>query len=162
MESQTTIPAPPAAAFPGEGFRAPLPGMTMGDAGVSVTRRHEWPGRLFIAISFATAGALGLGVPILAAFIVSGGLEPRLWVRLGAMAVWAVLQWRLSREVSRFSRWGWFGAMAELGAASLAKVAMAVVAPFTAPSALVMLAINGAWMRYFWRRRAQFDVDLGN
>lgn len=51
--------------------------------------------------------------------------------------------------------------MAEQGGAGLAKIGLAVAMPMTIPSAVVLLAINGAWMRYFWNRRAQFDIDLG-
>lgn len=160
MESNA-IPSPTPTALSGEPLRGPLPGMTVGDAAVTAPRRHEWPGSLFVTLSHATAGALGLGVLIFGAFALRYGLEPRHWVRVAGAGVWAVLQWRLGVAVSRFSRWGWYGAMAELGGAALAKLALAVVAPFTVPGALVIVAINGAWMRYFWKRRDQFDVDLG-
>ncbi|HEV3049458.1 MAG TPA: hypothetical protein VGX50_04080 [Longimicrobium sp.] len=160
MQTTATV-SPPTAALADDAFRAPLPGMTVGDSAVTAPRLHEWPGRLFIACSYAIAGALGLGVLIFGAFALRYGLEPRHWVRVGAAAVWAVLQWRLGLAVSRFSRWGWYGAMAGLGGAALVKLGLAVMIPITAGNALVVAAINGAWMRYFWKRRDQFDVDLG-
>jgi hypothetical protein len=160
MESHA-IPSPSPASVLDPGFRAPPPGMTMGDAAVTAPRQHEWPGRIFIACSYAIAGALGLGMLIFGPLALRYGLEPRHWVRVGAAAVWAVLQWRLGRAVSRFSRWGWYGAMAGLGGSALAKLALAVLMPFTAGGALMVAAINGAWMRYFWKHRDQFDVDLG-
>jgi hypothetical protein len=140
---------------------APLPGLTMGDNAASAPRRHEWPARLFIGFSYVTAGAMLIGAVTFGAFSLRYGLEPRHWVRLVGAGVWGVLQWRLAREVSRFSRWGWYGAMAELSAAVAANVGLGLFVPMLGGRGLVMLAVNVAWMRYFWKRRAHYDVDLG-
>lgn len=161
MDTTARMDAPPTAALADDAVHAPLPGLTVGDAGEAAPPRHDWQGKLFVVCSHATAGALGLGVIIFGALALRYGLEPRHWVRLVAAGVWGVLQWRLGVAVSRFSKWGWYGAMAELGAAALGKLSVAVMAPYMAGSALVVLAINGAWMRYFWKRRADFDIDLG-
>ncbi len=161
MDTPATFQSRPDPVLPD--IAVPLPGLMMGDAAESAsgTRRHEWPARLFIACSYLTAGALAIGVVTFGAFALNYGLEPRPWAQLAGAGVWSLLQWRLASEVSRFSRWGWYGAMAELAGAAAVKLGLAVMTPFTLPSAVVMLAINGAWMRYFWNRRAHYDVDLG-
>ncbi|HEY0019682.1 MAG TPA: hypothetical protein VGC13_25485 [Longimicrobium sp.] len=151
----------PAASVANEFAQAPLPGLTMGDIAVPARRKHEWPAGLFILLSYVTAGGMAIGAVTFGAFGVRYGLEPRSWVRVAGVGVWCVLQWRLAREVKRFSRWGWYGAMAELAGAALVKLGVAATYLFTLPSALVVLAVNGAWMRYFWNRRADYDVDLG-
>jgi hypothetical protein len=164
MGTTTVLDSPAAATGLGAGdaFRAPLPGLVMGDAAAVTTRRHDWPGRLFVGLSYLTSVACAIGAVALTCFAAFGvELAAEVWKPALAAAAFGVLQWRLAREVSRFSRWGWIGAMVELGGAALAKVGMAVLMPVTLPSALVALAVNGAWMRYFWRRRAEFDIDLG-
>lgn len=162
METTATLSDPPSAVPPDDSLRPPLPGLVVGDTVLSTPRWHGWPGRLFIGLGFLTS--FGCAVAAIAlTCVAAAGLAAvgELWKPLVGASVWGVLQFRLSREVGRFSRWGWIGAMAELGGAALAKVALAVAMPVTAPSALVMLAINGAWMRYFWNRRAHYDIDLG-
>jgi hypothetical protein len=149
-----------AASAADESSHAPLPGMTVGDTAVSDRRDHEWPAGLFILLSYVTAGGMAIGAVTFGAFGVRYGLEPRR-MRVAGVGVWCVLQWRLAREVKRFSRWGWYGAMAELAGAAFVKLGVAATYLFTLPSALVVLAVNGAWMRYFWNRRADYDVDLG-
>jgi hypothetical protein len=162
LPTTATMNAPAAAPLTDDVFRAPLPGLVMGDAAVRAPRRHGWPGRLFLGLGYLTAVGCALGAGALLCFA-AFGMESaaEVWKPAVAASVWGVLQWRLSKAVSRFSRWGWIGAMAELAGAGLAKIGLAVAMPATIPSAVVLLAINGAWMRYFWKRRAQFDVDLG-
>jgi hypothetical protein len=162
MDTTTTLDPQGPALFAGDAAR-PLPGLVMGDAAaVATSRTHEWPGRLFVGLSYVTSVGCVIAVVTLSCFAAFGFERVgEFWRPIAAAAVWGVLQWRLAREVSRFSRWGWIGAMAELGGAALAKVALAVTMPITIPSALVALVVNGAWMRYFWRRRRDFDVDLG-
>jgi len=161
MDISPTIHSRRAAAFADEALRGPLPALVMGDGAMRVPRRHEWPGRLFITLSYLTAAAMALGVVTFGAFALEYGLEPRHWLRVAGVGVWGVLQWRLAGEVRRFSRWGWYGAMTELGAAVAANLGLAMFVPIIGGRGLVMLALNVACMRYFWRRRADFDVDLG-
>ena len=162
MDTFCTLNAAAPAPLAENAFRAPLPGLTMGDAAARAPRRHGWPGRLFLGLGYLTAAGCAIGAVALAC-VAAVGMETvgDVWKPAVAASVWGVLQWRLCREVSRFSRWGWIGAMAELAGAGLAKIGLAVAMPATIPSAVVLLAINGAWMRYFWKRRDQFDVDLG-
>jgi hypothetical protein len=164
MDTTATMDARTAAALGDETFRAPLPGLVMGDAAVGARRRHGWPGKLFIGMSSVTALGVGGGVLALGLFLAGQSRGASIyfpWQRMLLAAAWCVLQWRLAREVRRFSRWGWYGAMAELGAATLAKLGLALFAPFAVPWTLPVMAANLAWMRYFWKRRADFDVDLG-
>jgi hypothetical protein len=155
--------APAAGILPDHILRAPLPGLVMGDAAVQAPRRHGWLGRLFVGMGYTTAAAAGFGVLSLALYLATRAPESVYvpWQRMLIAGGFSVLQWRLAGAVRRFSRWGWYGAMAELGAASAAKLGLALFAPFAIPWTLPMLALNVAWMRYFWKRRADFDIDLG-
>jgi hypothetical protein len=137
------------------GIGAPLPPLVMGER-AEATGKHEWPGSLFIFLS----GGAALGMAAVALLTAVWGLNGDANLALGAGGgVLAVLQWRLTREVSRFSRWGWYGAMVELGAAAAAKVW--TMADGNLVGGAVGLCIDVMWMRYFWTRREQFDVDLG-
>lgn len=163
MMDTTTVLDPPAAAIPAaDAFRAPLPALVMGEGAALAPRRHDWPGRLFLRVGYAIAALCPVGVIVLGCFA-AFGMETfaEVWKPMAAMAVGGVLEWRLCRAVSRFSRWGWIGAMAGLGGSALLKVGMVLTGAGDVSSALTVLAINGAWMRYFWRRRADFDIDLG-
>ena len=75
--------------------------------------------------------------------------------------VWAALQWRLATEVRRFSRWGWYGAMAELAGAAGAKLFWVFYLREMAFLFLMLLVVDAFMMRYFWTRRGQFDVSFG-
>lgn len=160
MNSTSTLDPQTPGLFADDALRAPLPALVMGDAAVR-TRRHGWPGRLFVGMSYVSA--LGLGCTVLAlGFLVGdsgGALWGKVWQRLLLGGAMGVLQWQLAGAVRRFSRWGWYGAMAELGAATLGKLGLAVLAPFAVPWTLPAIAANLAFMRYFWKRRADFDID---
>jgi hypothetical protein len=161
METTSTMQSPRVVPFADESLRAPLPALTMGDTAVSGPRQHGWPARLFIALNYLTAGALGIGAVLFTGVSLRYGLEPGWWARLVGVGVWSVLHWRLASEVSRFSRWGWYGAMAGIAAAVAANVGLGLYVPVVGEGGLVMLALNVAWIRYFWKRRADYDVDLG-
>lgn len=133
----------------------PLPEMVVGDAAFASPRLHGMRGTLFIGFSYVMAAGSGFSAIL---FIISGGLA-------GTNAitglVWAVLQWRLATEVRRFSRWGWYGAMAELAGAAGAKLFWVFFLPEMAFVFVLVLVIDGFMVRYFWTRRAEFDVSLG-
>lgn len=153
-------PALPAHAEPTR--HEPLAGLVMGDAAVAAPRRHGLPGQLFIASSYVMSVSSAFGVvafAFLATVDADAGFAP--WTRALATCVWAVLQWRVADEVRRFSRWGWYGAMAELGIAAASKVVWVFLLPEQAFAFLVLLGIEAGLLRYFWNRRAQFDVDFG-
>jgi hypothetical protein len=146
--------------FADDAPRAPLPGLVMGDAAVGAPRRHGWPGQLFVAASYLSV--LGLGCSLVYAGVLiaeNPHVWPKVWQRMLISGAFAVLQLRLAGEVRRFSRWGWFGAMAELGLATAGKLAVSLLSPFTVPCTLPMVAVNLLWMHYFWKRRADFDID---
>ncbi|HEU0300241.1 MAG TPA: hypothetical protein VFR37_12320 [Longimicrobium sp.] len=146
----------PAASTLDPGVRETLPPLVVGDEGVETTWKHEWPGRLFIVLSGITA--LGLAGSAVAGAVLGLNGDVNLPLSVG-IGVWAVLQWRLTKEVSRFSRWGWYGAMAELGGAAAAEVWAMAEGDFVGGA--IALVPGLLWMRYFWARRDQFDVDLG-
>ena len=138
-------------------FEPPLPALVRGDGPVARRPRHGWRGKLFIAISYAFSLWLGY----VSVFMSLGGAldvsEPgALGTAVGA-GVWSWLQWRLAREVRRFTRWGWYGAMAELGAATAAKLWL--MAQGQPGAGVVGLAFDALLLHYFWKRRAQFDID---
>lgn len=148
-----TLPSAPVLAEPET--TEPLPEMVVGDAAFASTRVHGVRGTLFIGFSYVMAAGSAFSAIL---FSISGGLA-------GTNAitglVWAVLQWRLASEVRRFSRWGWYGATTELAAAAAAKLFWVFFLPEMALVCVVLLVIDAFMMRYFWKRSAQFDVDLG-
>lgn len=151
----------------GPGFRETLPPVVAGDIPAlvvgetpEVVREHEWPGSLFFMLGYLSTAALAIGA------CVSGGAAALGWGRaplemLGqavAMGAGAAIQWRVASGVEHFSRWGWYGAMAELVLASAAKVWAMTQGNWIGGA--IGLGIDLLWMSYFWERREQFDVDL--
>lgn len=145
---------PSALAHP-DGVGEPLPEMVVGDAAFASPRVHGMRGTLFIGCSYVMAAGSGFSAIL---FTISGGVAGTNAI-MGL--VWAVLQWRLATEVRRFSRWGWYGAMAALAAAAAAKVFWVFYLREMAFLFLMLLVIDAFMLRYFWTRRAHFDVDLG-
>jgi hypothetical protein len=145
------------------GFREALPPVVVGDGPAMVAgetaegeRKHEWPGNLFVILSYVAAVGLAASAVGSAGWtIISGDLDKAAWA-VGA-GVWAAVQWRLAGEVEHFSRWGWYGAMAELTCAAAVKVWAMVEGNWI--GAAVGLVLDLLWMSYFWERRDQFDVD---
>ncbi len=154
MPETSAVPRNASALDPQELPWAPLPAVVMGDAAPARPRRHGWPGRLFYAFSYCMAAGLAV-VSVVAAVLGTSVAEAAIAVGAG---LWSVVQWRLAGAVRRFTRFGWYGATAGLGAAAAAKlwfIAQGGSAGFAGFAfALVLL-------RYFWKRRADFDIDLG-
>ncbi|HEU0300242.1 MAG TPA: hypothetical protein VFR37_12325 [Longimicrobium sp.] len=165
MQTSSATWAPGDAAELDPGFRETLPPVLAGEAPAAVVgempeieREHEWPGNLFIILSYVAAvGVAAAAVGGLGWTLLSG--DPG-YAGMGVGgAVWAAVQWRLAGEVQHFSRWGWYGAMAELTAAVAAKVW--TMAEGNVVGGAIGLVLDLLWMSYFWERRDQFDVDLG-
>lgn len=138
----------------------PLPSMVMGDAAAPVTPRHGFPGTLFIAFSYMMAVSSGVAFTVSTYIAASYGVLADAGQALFT-GVWAVLQWRLAGEVRRFSRWGWYGAMVELGFAVATQLFLAFVLREVALFFVALLIVDAVLLRYFWTRRAQFDVSFG-
>jgi hypothetical protein len=150
-----TVDAPPAAPVLDD-LRQSLPSMMVGEA-PEVQRTHEWPGAVFIILSYVTSVALGgsaVGSAGWAAWTGNAGLAG--WALLAGAG--SVLQWRLAKAVEKSSRWGWYGAIAELGAAAATKV-WAAFATGDVVGPAIGLVIDALWIGYFWERRGQFEVD---
>lgn len=140
----------------------PLAGLLVGDAAVAAPRSHGILGELFIGGTYLMALVSTLRAVVLVIAVSDGpALAVGMWKQGLAACVWAVLQWRLAGIVRRFSRWGWYGAVAELGGAAAMQVVVSVLYPVIAPWLLVPLAMEAVLLRYFWKRRADFDVELG-
>ena len=133
----------------------PLPEMVVGDAAFASPRVHGVRGTLFIGFSYVMAAGSGFSALL---FAISGGIAGTNTI-MGL--VWAALQWRLATEVRRFSRWGWYGAMAELAGAAGAKLFWVFYLREMAFLFLMLLVVDAFMMRYFWTRRGQFDVSFG-
>lgn len=142
--------------------------ITAGDAHPDehVRREHAWPVSWFIFL--ANLIALGLGVGAVACAgtslvnLVQGdfGFAGTTALLAVGMALGSVVQRTLAKNVAAFSSWGWWGAMAELSIATLSKVAAVVADPGSFPGAVFGIVIDLLWMRHFWERRGDFDVDL--
>jgi hypothetical protein len=157
MQSKTTLEAPPAAPAQDDALLRALPSVVVGET-AEVERTHEWPGTMFVVLSYVVAVGLAASAVGSAGWALLSD-QPALGLWAAGAGAWSVLQWRLATAVQRFSRWGWYGAMAELGAAAAAKVwTFASTGDVVGP--VIGLAIDVAWMSYFWERREQFDVDV--
>lgn len=162
----------PAVDLPGAPLDAPaspwLP-LTAGEAarGQEIAPpEHGWPASWFIFLSNLAAfglglGAAGLSVATVVAVVAGswGSAGMALLAALGC-ALGCVVQRSLATHVTNFTRWGWYGAMAELALATLTKVSAIVENPSTVGGAGVGIIIDLLWMHYFWERRADFDIDL--
>jgi hypothetical protein len=138
--------------------------LTTGDAAVArgaEEPEHEWPGTLFVWLSKLTGFGMALAVlgAILAMVLDAGPLRGELWL-VALLAVGAVFQYTLGRNVERFTRWGWYGAVAELSFATLAKVAAIISDPGSFIGAGFGITIDVLWLQYFWAKRHDFDIDL--
>jgi hypothetical protein len=125
--------------------------------------RHGWPASLFILLSNLAALGLGLWASLGAIIAAAGVMRGASWeenAELAALgAAGAVAQWLVARSLKRFNRWGWYGAMAELGYVALSYGMVLVEYP-AAPLLIVYVAVSVLWMRYFWQRRADFNVEF--
>jgi hypothetical protein len=165
MDTIPTEAHPPPQLSPALLPRADALPITEGDAGGVREERapeHDWPATLFILLANVTA----LGMVVGAVAIVGIGvwkpdfMTPK-WIGIAALLLaGSVLQRRLATNVQHFARWGWYGAMAELAFVTLAKVNV-LLTDADGGTALVGIVIDLLWMRYFWRHRADFDVELG-
>lgn len=138
--------------------------LTVGDSGVvrgTDPPRHEWPGNVFIWLNKLSAIAMGIAAAggILGMLLGYGPFPGEIWM-VGTLAVGAVFQRYLARNVERFTRWGWFGAVATLSCAALAKAAAVVADPGSIIGAGFGITIDLLWLQYFWAQRRDFDIDL--
>lgn len=156
---------PDVTAEPLEPARSALAGLTIDDTGQpgdAAAPEHEWPASIFIFIANLTAFGFGLLAFAALLSLVFGGGMPRWLAALAVplLAAACIVQRSLARHVSHFSRWGWYGAMAELLLATLSKVNAIVLEPALIGTVGFGVAIDLVWMRYFWERRADFDIDF--
>jgi hypothetical protein len=137
-------------------------------AGVQGAERpeHEWPGSLFVFLGNLVAFGMGLGAAgsglLAIAFLLMGDWGPAGLAALAVvgLAVGSALQRTLANHVDHFTRWGWYGVMAELALVILAKVQTIATEPTYFMGPLIGIILDLLWMGYFWERRADFDVDL--
>ncbi len=120
---------------------------------------NDWPVGVFVFLSYVLAAGLGLGACVSAGAAALGLGRPPLEMlgQAAVMGAGAAFQWRLGGAVEHSSRWGWYGAMAELAAAAAAKVWL--IADGNVAWGVIGLVIDLLWMRVFWNYREQFDVD---
>ena len=140
--------------------------LTAGDVHLdraSAPPEHGWPGSWFIFLAWLASIGMGVGVVGATIAMMTGFLPLGKGLLMAAgLALGCVLQGWLANHVERFSRWGWYGAMAELGFAALGKFSLLVSDPAgEGMGAAFVMVIDLLWMRYFWNRRADFDVDIG-
>lgn len=149
-----TVEAPPVAPLD-QALRQALPSVVVGEK-PEVRREHEWPDGLFYVLSYVMAVGLAAAcVGSVGWAAISSSMQPLLWAVAGVVG--AVLQWRLAKGVEHFSRWGWIGAMAELGLAAAAHLWAFSSGEVVGPA--IGLAIDLLWMKYFWEAREQYDID---
>jgi hypothetical protein len=133
--------------------------------GETAAPEHGWPGSLFVLLSKLTAIGCGIGaaaaavgcvIALLGGATEEAGLAALVVVGLG---IGCMVQGTLGRRVEHFSRIAWWGAMAELVAVTAAKLNVLVADPGNI-GALLGLVLDVVWIHYFWRRRADFDIDI--
>jgi predicted benzoate:H+ symporter BenE len=152
--TSTALDAPLGAAALAPDAGDSLPALVVGER-PEIRREHRWPGKWFYGLSYVMSVCLGVGAVGFAMGSVVN-LQPVMAGFALLLGLGSAVQWRLATEVQHFSRWGWYGVMVELSVASAANVwAM------EGGDSIVGVAINLLWMRYFWKRRDQFDIDLG-
>jgi hypothetical protein len=144
--------------------------LTAGDQ-VALTREavaeHGWPASIFIFLSYLTAVGLGVGAAgaaltgIVALVSADWPFAGFLLLATAGLSLGVVLQYSLAQHVRHFSRWGWYGVMVELACITLAKVNLLLTEPDAAAGGMAGIVIVLLWMAYFWKRRADFDVDVG-
>lgn len=143
--------------------------LTAGDAGYGKevsAPEHGRPGDWFIFLSKLTAIGMGVGAAgatILFVVALLGGETQYLGVLALAvvgLSIGFLVQSNLAEHVKHFSRWGWWGAMAELVVVTLSKVVALAADPGSFMGPAIGLAIDAVWLRYFWERRKDFDIDL--
>lgn len=124
---------------------------------------HEWPASLFILLTKLSVFGLAIGAMVMCWRVFADDSMPALR-GLGLavlMAAGVVLQSTLARNVERFTRWGWYGAMGELAFVTLAKVNVLLRDPLgEGIGAAVGILIDVLWLSYFWERRGDFGVEL--
>jgi hypothetical protein len=128
--------------------------------------KHGWPASIFILLSNLAAFGLGFGAIVAAAgapfaFFRGDGDAGMIALLAVVLGLGFVVQRALAQNVKHFTRWGWYGAMAELAFVTLSKVNVLLTDPESSGAAVVGIVIDLLWMRYFWERRGDFDVDLG-
>lgn len=156
MEINPALEAAPAPGGLDPALGDTLPPLVVGDQ-AAAPREHAWPANIFFVLSYLAAVGLGAGALGCAAAGVFG-LEPMMVLLAVVLGLGSAVQWRLATGVEHFSRWGWYGAMVELSAASAAKVW--TMAEGNVVGGAIGLAIDLLWMHYFWECREQFDVDI--
>jgi hypothetical protein len=166
MTSNDTIAAqqPAVAAEPLDAADTAWLAITAGDSATIHTRprEHAWPADLYILLANLSGLGLAVGAVAMGAAIAVDLALPSVFP-IGTvlmMALGSVIQFSLANHLKHFSRWGWYGAMAELAFLTLSKVATIVTEPGAMIGAGIGIAIDVLWMRYFWNRRADFDIDL--
>ncbi|HEX6040216.1 hypothetical protein [Longimicrobium sp.] len=127
---------------------------------------HNWPASLFIFLTNLTAIGCGIGA-VVVGFVAVALMWEGEWMQAGGaglmaagLALGCVVQRSLATNIRHFTRWGWYGAMAELALLTLSKVDMLLTEPAALAVAIIGIGIDLVWMAYFWERRADFDVDL--
>lgn len=150
---------PDVAAVPAALSGVPL---TAGEADATRTYAppmHGWPARLYIFLG--RAGSLFTGFAAVAAAL--GWFDTAPYggpVKVAAvLAVTAVVQLTVANAVRRFSHWGWYAAMLSLGATVVTSIPLELD-PGSWVAAGIYIVLELLWMRYFWRRRADFGIDL--
>lgn len=104
MQSKVVFEARPDAPAPDDALRQALPSVVIGEA-AEVERTHEWPGTMFVILSYVAAVALAAGAVGSAGWSLLSG-EPNLGFWAVGAGAGSVLQWRLAKVVENFSRWG--------------------------------------------------------
>lgn len=143
--------------------------LTAGDAApdhAEEAPEHGRLGSLFIFVANLVAFGMGMGAAVAGAALVltlfgRESLPPEiLALALVGLGIGSYVQRELADQLSHFSRWGWWGAMAELVAVTLAKVAALFTDPASIGATGTGIVIDLLWLRYFWEHRRDFDIDL--
>ena len=129
--------------IPVDALREPLPAIFVGERAVAAPAKHGWPGKLIVGLSRLVTAGLGIA----ACMAIPSGLYRMDLMMFAAgvgVGVWCLVQRRLTKGVRQFTRWGWYGAMMEVGAVTAGK--LWALATGSASGVGISLVLDVVWV----------------
>lgn len=126
--------------------------------------KHELPAILFIFLTKLSSWGLAFSavVYLLITMGSAGKAVLPAAAKFAGLAAGFLFQHTLAKNVENFTRWGWYGAMAELVVLAVAKVGVVARNPEASwLGAMVGITFDLVCIMYFIMRRADYGVEFG-